>query len=269
MKKTLFAILGLAILSPCGSEAQDSTAAVPPGYGIQSSAARNKKLREQEMQAAVQRAREMKALQYSTAAQPMAPIPWVPEPDPEPPPTSATPSVSPSYGPVPQAPRPPSSPNPEAVEQALRASTNQGSVELPSSNQKSGSLFSKLLGKKDEPAPMAPTGASSYQNPAPSPYESASVEMTPRPPAPQPQAPPAPSVSSPPPSGGSIFVNRGGSSSGGSSGKIKYEVDVDVNGVDVVLPRGSQVSILEEQDGFARIRIPDGRVGIVDREAID
>ncbi len=342
MKKILFTLLGLSGVLPAGASAQDSSpptatlsatkisSAIPPGFGLQASAARNKILSERDMQTAVQRAREMKALQYATAYQPMVPIPWVPEPKPVPS-SSSAPTIN---SPQPSAPRPPQSPNAGEVEQTMMQATNQSLVEVPS-NGKSGNLFSKLLGRKDRSGSIpdssafdVPAGAASYQDTS-SLYESEALEMNqpsdvpdvssvhpeggsifvnrnqgggllgrkdrsgsiPDPPdfdvsagaasyqdtSPlneseglemnQPSG--VPDVSPVPLEGGSIFVNRNQGGGSGDSGSIKYEVDVDINGVDVILPKGSQVMILDERNGFARVRIPDGRTGIVDRSAID
>lgn len=263
MKKTLFTLLGSLFVLTGGASSQDgsspvsSPAATPPGFGMQASAARNKILAEREMRAALQKAREMKALQYSTAAQPMAPIPWVPEPKPDPAPTQG-PAYNAPQPSAPSPPVPPSSPNSAEVEQALMRATNQPSVELPS-NGSSGNLFSKLLGKKDRPSSIPDSPA--FEAP-PSPYEAEAVEMS----EPNNVAPPAPEPSS---GVAPIFVNRNQGGGSGSSGSVKYEVDIDVNGVDVILPKGSRVTILDERDGFARVRIPDGRMGIVDRSAIE
>lgn len=264
MKKTLFLLLGLAMVASNPGIGQDSTSANPPGFGIQSSAARNKKLQDQELQAAVQKARELKALQYHTAAQPMAPIPWSPEMEGE---TEIERAAAASEaGPVPQAPAqasgPPPSPNSEAVEQALIEATNQTAVDLPSEG-KSENLLLRMLRKKYEKIPDTPEydapSVTSNRAPAPSPYTSGSVEMSGT----------AAGSSAPQRNGGSIFLNRGGGNAAGATGSVKYETDVDVNGVDVILPQGATVSIIDERGGFARVRIPDGRIGIVHRSALE
>lgn len=272
MRTTRYALFGFLLsVSPIvGAQEQDSAGAVVSpdstggGPGIQANAAYNKKLRERELQSAVQKAREMRALKNAIAAAPMAPIPYTPPPEtePEPAPTSPPPSSGEGYGPPPV----PSSPNAGDVQNALMEATNRApDVELPSSGRnRSGGLLGKLLGKDDESGgvPDAPTFDSpppSYQPPPSSPYEGETVEPMNEAPA---SAPSADERDAP------IFVKRNQGDSG-RSGTIKAEVEIDIEGVDVILPQGSSVTILEERDGFARVRIPDGRTGIVDRSAIE
>jgi hypothetical protein len=181
---------------------------------------------------------------------------------------------------APAAPAPDMAPvDPAAREEAIETATT-GTLE-----EKKPSLFGRLFSKEKEaapaPAPVAPTPyPAPGGSPAPAPADVAGgiptppsfEDPAPAKPAPMPAAPAAATAPTEATGSGaapaSIFVDRSRPAASAPSASVLTTTQATVSGVLVRLYEGTEVSVLERNGSMARVRLPDGREGMIAASAL-
>jgi hypothetical protein len=285
-------LVALSSLCNFGS-AQDNVVSLNPGYGVQGSLAVTRAQNEADMQRALQRARETRALKEAMAAYaptrqiPSTPAQFLTANRPAPPlPQSggAVTSIAPVER-VPEVPyfeKPVEFPSPEPA-----PSPSPVSIETPSPPASRGGLLDRLFKREKEapetassnsqlplrgelpPAPpVAPAVPPTVSSPSPDriPEPPSFRETAPSPRAGEPSMAEKPILSSPPEPEeeiAPIFQRRVAPSAAGETATVTVESEATVSGVLVRLYKGDQVRVLSRNGSEATIRLADQRVGTI------
>lgn len=281
--------VALSILCNFGT-AQDNLVPLNPGYGVQGSLAVTRAQNEADMQLALQRARETRALKESMSAYPLTrPIHTTSEqflaanrPAPPLPPSGGAVTSTAPVERVPEVPyfeKPVEFPSPEPA---------PVSSEMPVPPPSREGLLDRLFNKREKDAPepalsnsQLPVGSDLPPAPPAAPamdpvVSSPSPDRIPEPPsfretAPPPQAeepamaekPILPTPPEPVEEVAPIFKRRATASGAGEIAAVMVESEANVSGVLVRLYKGDQVNVLSRNGSEATIRLADQRVGTI------